>query len=52
VVSVFAIGPKVHGFKPDETRRRFFKGNINPLHTFLRRGLKARGPMSVRFYNM
>jgi hypothetical protein len=44
------LDPRFTGSNLAETT--IFKGNINPLHTFLRRGLKARGPMSVTFYNM
>jgi hypothetical protein len=44
VISVLATGPTGRGFKPGRGDR-FFKGNKNPLHTFLRMGSKARGPM-------
>jgi hypothetical protein len=37
VVSVLATGPKVCGFKT-QPRRRFFKGDKNPQHTFLSNG--------------
>jgi hypothetical protein len=48
VVSVLAIGIKVHGFKPSRGRR-IFKGDINPQHAFLWTGSKAVGSMSQNF---
>jgi hypothetical protein len=45
VVSVLTTGPKGRGFEPGEGDR-FFKGDKNPQHTFLRTGSKAGGPMS------
>jgi hypothetical protein len=38
VVSVLATGPKVRGFDPDRGRW-IFKGDKNPEHHFLRRGM-------------
>jgi hypothetical protein len=44
MVSVLAIRPKVHGFKP-VLRWWVFKGDKNQ-HKFLQRGSKAEEPMS------
>jgi hypothetical protein len=45
MVSVIAIGPTVRGLRPGRGQW-IFMGDINPQHTFLRRGSKAFGPMS------
>jgi hypothetical protein len=45
VLSVFAIGRKVRGFKPGRGKW-IFKGDKYPSHDSLRRGNKAVGPMS------
>jgi hypothetical protein len=45
LVIMFAIGPKVHGFKPNQ-RQWIFKGDKNSLHDFLQRGSKAISPMT------
>jgi hypothetical protein len=48
MVSVLAIGPKFHVFKPS-LWQLIFKGDKNPQHAFLRRGSKAVGSMSLDF---
>jgi hypothetical protein len=45
VLNVLAIVLKVRGFKPG-LERLIFKSDKNSLHTFLRMGSKAVGPMS------
>jgi hypothetical protein len=45
VVSMLASVTQVCGFKPGRSRR-IFQGEKNPLHAFLRRGIKAVCPMS------
>jgi hypothetical protein len=42
---VLDIGSKDRGFKSGRERRSF-KGDNNPQHAFLRKGIKAVGPMS------
>jgi hypothetical protein len=44
IISVLAIGPKVHGFKPGRGTGTF-KGDTNPQHAFLQRGSEAVGYM-------
>jgi hypothetical protein len=40
---LLAIGPKVRGFKPGRGRW-VFKGDTNPQHVFLRKGIKPSVP--------
>ena len=44
-VACWPLVPKFAGSNPAEAIR-FFKGEKNPQHAFLRRGSKAVGPMS------
>jgi hypothetical protein len=46
MVSVFAISPKVRGFKPEAL---LYKGNKIPQHGFLQRRSKAVSPLSSDF---
>jgi hypothetical protein len=45
VIIVLAVGSKVRGFKPGQWKL-IFKGDKNSYHDFLRREIKAVGPMS------
>jgi hypothetical protein len=51
MVSMFAIGPKVRGFKPG-LGRWIIKGDKNPQHALFRRVSKTFRPHFVWFYGM
>jgi hypothetical protein len=51
MVSMLAIGPKVHKFKPGRAGW-IFKGNKNLQHAFLKSGSKAFGPIFMILWHV